>query len=71
MTITRHGKPVATIVRPDLLKVRHASPSIETAALVGRMLEQANGLSLDDGNGLSIEYAEDLVADVRHAREAS
>lgn len=69
VTITRHGKPVAAIVRPDLLRVRHAGPSLEMAAGVGRMLEEANALSLDAGNGLSVEYAEDLVADVRHARE--
>lgn len=71
VTITRHGRPVAVLVRPDRLRVRRTSTSVEMASHVRRLLHEARDLPVDAGEGLSAEYAEELVADVRASRRAS
>jgi antitoxin (DNA-binding transcriptional repressor) of toxin-antitoxin stability system len=69
VTITRHGKPVAVMIRPDLLRVRRASTSLQAASDLGRLLRSAGEMSLASGEGLSEEYAEALVAEVRAGRQ--
>jgi antitoxin (DNA-binding transcriptional repressor) of toxin-antitoxin stability system len=69
VTITRHRKPVALLVRPNQLRVRRASTTVEMAAGLGRLLQEARDLPLDAGVGLSSKYAEEFVADVRASRE--
>jgi len=71
VTITRHGRPVAVLVRPDLLRVRRASAAFEMAADVDRLLRDARDLPVDAGGALSVEYAEALVAHVRSGRQRS
>ncbi len=69
VTITRHGRPVAVLVRPDLLRVRRVSAAFEMAADVDRLLRDARDLPVDTGGALSVEYAEALVAHVRSGRQ--
>jgi antitoxin (DNA-binding transcriptional repressor) of toxin-antitoxin stability system len=68
VTITRHGRPVAVLVRPDLLRVRRVSAAFEMAADVDRLLRDARDLPVDAGGALSVEYAE---AHVRSGRQRS
>ena len=70
ITITRHGRPVAVIVRPDILWSRsHASDLLEQAERLNEMLRAAAG-SPRSPDGISVEYAEELVAAVRADRDA-
>jgi prevent-host-death family protein len=69
VTITRHGRPIAVLVRPDLLRVRRASAPFEMAAQVNRLLHDARDLPVDAGDALSVEYADALAAHVRSGRQ--
>lgn len=51
VTITRHGQPVAVVVRPDVLRLRRADRAFAGAAQVARLLAQ--GGSAPEGPGLS------------------
>jgi antitoxin (DNA-binding transcriptional repressor) of toxin-antitoxin stability system len=69
ITITRHGRPVAVIVRPDILRSRsHASELIEQAERLNEMLREAEKMPLS-GGGISAEYAEELIAEIREGRD--
>lgn len=69
VTITRHGQPVAVVVRPDALLVRRAERALATAAAVGDALEAGRSARLSSTEGLSLERADELVADVRSSRQ--
>lgn len=70
ITITRHGTPVAVIVRPDILWSRsHASDLQEQAERLNEILREAQKTPLSRG-GISLEYAEELVAAIRADRDA-
>lgn len=70
VTITRHGRPVAVIVRPDVMWSRsRASNAIAKAEQLERILRAAGERELSPG-GLTIEYAEELVAAIRADRDA-
>jgi prevent-host-death family protein len=68
VTITRHGKPVAVLVRPDALRVRRASEALEAAAALHRQLEDARHRPLPAG-GISEARAEEMIADIRAERD--
>jgi len=70
ITITRHGRPVAVIVRPDILWSRsHASDPVEPAERLNQILRAAAESPRPPG-GISVEYAEELVAAIRADRDA-
>ena len=69
VTITRHGRPVAVVVRPDVLRPR-AAVVIEEAARLHEMLVAARDDDLDDGPGLTSEYAEELIRESRAGRDS-
>jgi len=70
VTITRHGKPVAVIIRPDVLWSRsHADDLLQEAERLNEMLRTAAEGPLSRG-GISVEYAEELVAAIRADRDA-
>jgi antitoxin (DNA-binding transcriptional repressor) of toxin-antitoxin stability system len=70
ITITRHGRPVAVIVRPDILWSRsRASDLLEQAERLNEMLRAAADRPRSAG-GISVEYAEELVAAIRADRDA-
>jgi antitoxin (DNA-binding transcriptional repressor) of toxin-antitoxin stability system len=70
VTLTRHGMPVAIVVRPDTLRARRADDALATAERLRDLLSQGRARSLAPRGTLSQEQGEDLVADVRAARAA-
>ncbi len=68
VTITRHGRPVAVIVRPDRLNRRRAEATLDDASRLARLLQDAASEPLASGPGISKERAEELVASVRAGR---
>jgi prevent-host-death family protein len=68
ITLTRHGQPVAVLVRPDKLRVRRADDAFAAAASVREVLDQGRRAPLPSRPTLSEERADALVADVRAAR---
>jgi prevent-host-death family protein len=68
ITLTRHGEPVAVVVRPDTLRVRRAEAALARAArLHDELLEARNRPLLAEGT-LDADYAEELIAEVRASR---
>lgn len=70
VTITRHGEPVAVVVRPDALRVRRADRALAQAERVRDLLRAGRSARLQDVAGLTAERADELVADVDTARAA-
>ena len=70
ITLTRHGVPVAVLVRPDALRPRRAEAAFRKAEEIGEMFVEARGRPLRDEGGLSVEYAEALIAEIRRDRDA-
>ena len=70
VTITRHGRPVAVLVRPDALRVRRAEVVLDDAAQIHNLLAEAAAAPLPEGAGLTGQRAEDLIAEIRASRDA-
>lgn len=68
VTITRHGRPVAVMIRPEALRARRAGPALDATAAVGAVLTRGRRARLDSGPGLREERAEALLAEVRAGR---
>ena len=69
ITITRHGRPVAVLVRPDVLRPR-AADVVEAAAHLHEKLMAARDEELSVSPGLTIEQAEELVREIRADRDS-
>lgn len=70
VTITRHGRPVAVLVRPDALRSRRARAVLEDAERVHELLTEAAAAALPEGPGLTVQRAEDLIGEIRAGRDA-
>jgi prevent-host-death family protein len=72
ITVTRHGKPVAVLVRPDRLRRRRAEEAFASAREVHEMLERAREQPLPrtPRPGITEERAEELIAQIRADRSA-
>jgi len=68
VTITRHGKAVAVLVRPDALRSRSRAVQ-EDADRVRGLLAAAAAEPLPGPGGLTAERAEELIAAVRAGRD--
>lgn len=68
VTLTRHGKPVAVLVRPDRLRSRRAEAALADADEIGRLVASGRVQPLSDGIGLAPGRADELVAEVRADR---
>jgi antitoxin (DNA-binding transcriptional repressor) of toxin-antitoxin stability system len=68
VTITRHGQPVAVVVRPDILRIRRADRALAAAANVRNLVATGPGTALAV-EGLSEAQAEELIAEVRFGRD--
>lgn len=68
ITITRHGRPAAVLLRPDALRVRRGESTIDRAREIGRMLEEARHRPLGVPT-MTVERAEELVAEIRADRD--
>ena len=70
VTITRHGRPVAVVVRPDLLSVRRRSDVWEEADRIGALLDAARRAPETTRPGLPPDRADQLVARIQADRDA-
>ncbi len=70
ITITRHERPVAVLVRPDALRTRRAEAMIRQARQVADLLAAAGQQPLAPA-GLSTERADELIQRVGDARSCS
>jgi antitoxin (DNA-binding transcriptional repressor) of toxin-antitoxin stability system len=69
VTITRHGRAVAVIVRPDIVWSRsRAEVVLNEAAQMHALLESVADAEPDAG-GVSEQYAEELIASIRDGRD--
>jgi antitoxin (DNA-binding transcriptional repressor) of toxin-antitoxin stability system len=68
VTLTRHGQPVAVVVRPDTLRARRGGDAFAVAERVRDLLEQSSRTRLRDRPTLTDDRAEALVAEVRATR---
>jgi prevent-host-death family protein len=68
VTITRHGRAVAVVVRPDVLRTRRAEAVLETAEAIRDLLIDAGARSLESGPVLTKGRAEELVGHVQTGR---
>ncbi len=68
VTLTRHGDPVAVIVRPDSLLVRRGETMARRASELHALLELARRSPISDGPGISPERSDELVAHVEWSR---
>lgn len=67
--ITRHGQPVAVLVRPDALRSRRAERALATADRIRQLMAADRHTPLSEIPGISRKYAEELVAEVRAGRD--
>ena len=70
VTITRHGRPVAVVVRPDILWSRRSTPALDDAERIHALLTEAGTAELPAGPGLTAQRAEELIAEIRAGRDA-
>lgn len=68
VTITRHGRAVAVVVRPDALRVRRADRALGDAERLRDALEAGRLARLADAPVLTAERAELLVDAVTASR---
>ncbi len=68
VTITRHGRPVAVVVRPDALRSRRADAALASAAKLRGLLAAGTLTSLTAA-GLTEVRAEELIAEVSASRD--
>ncbi|CAN5242454.1 hypothetical protein BH23ACT9_BH23ACT9_10240 [soil metagenome] len=68
VTLTRHGRVVAVIVRPDVLRARRADDALAGADRLRHILSQGRSDSLRARPTLRTERAEELLSEVRASR---
>jgi antitoxin (DNA-binding transcriptional repressor) of toxin-antitoxin stability system len=71
LTITRHGRPVAVVVRPDSLRSRsRAAVVLGEAGLLHGVLAAAQEAAMPRSAGLTEERAEELISAIQAGRDA-
>ncbi|HVB04865.1 MAG TPA: type II toxin-antitoxin system Phd/YefM family antitoxin [Acidimicrobiales bacterium] len=70
ITITRHGRPVAVVVRPDALRSRRAEQVLRTAEHTRALLEAGRRRELSRASGITADRADELVSAIRTDRDA-
>jgi prevent-host-death family protein len=68
VTITRHGRPVAVLVRPDALRSRRARAALDDAARIHELLAGA-ATAAPEGTAMTAQRAEELIAQIRDDRD--
>ena len=69
VTITRHGRPVAIVVRPEALRARRNGPAQDLAHDVADAIDRARNAPLRR-EGPSASRADELVDELRADRQA-
>jgi antitoxin (DNA-binding transcriptional repressor) of toxin-antitoxin stability system len=70
ITLTRHGEPVAVLLRPDVLRTRRDGASALAAERIRDALAAAKAKPLPTTAGLTMERAAELVGEISAARAA-
>jgi hypothetical protein len=73
VTITRHGRPVAVVIRPDILWARRIGGALDDADRIHELLTEAAAAPLPaetEGEAPTAERAEELIAAIRAGRDA-
>jgi prevent-host-death family protein len=70
VTITRHGEPVAVVVRPDTLRARRASQRLIEADRMRDLIASGRRAKLRPRPSLSEQQADALLADVQASRSS-
>ena len=70
ITLTRHGRPVAVVVRPDVLRTRRGGAAAGIAEELRRALEAGRQVELAQATHLDGARADELVSSIRQARDA-
>lgn len=70
ITLTRHGEPIAVVVRPDTLRARRADRALAAAAEIHDAIESARHRPLSEHGTLSAARAEELLEEIRADRSA-
>lgn len=65
VTITRHGTPVAVMVRPDSLRSRRADRALAEASKIQDALDAGRAATLSSLTGLTTARVDELIAEVR------
>ena len=68
ITITRHGRPIAVVVRPDALRVRRSDVALAAADHLAAVLARGRASTLASQRGLDRDRADELVREVRAGR---
>jgi antitoxin (DNA-binding transcriptional repressor) of toxin-antitoxin stability system len=68
ITITRHGRPAAVLLRPDAVRVRRNEAVFDQAREIRRMLEEARTRPLGPPT-MDPAYAEQLIREIRAGRD--
>jgi prevent-host-death family protein len=68
VTITRHGRAVAVIIRPDALRARRAEAALDSAEAIRDLLADAGARALGSSPVLTKGRAEEMVDDLRFSR---
>ena len=71
VTLTRHGRAVAVLVRPDALRARRAGPSLESAARLHELVAAGRKRPLARRPALTAVRAEELLDEVDAGRSRS
>jgi len=71
VALTRHGRTVAVVVRPDLLRARRAGEALGVADSLRSRIGAGRARALDTGPGVTEARARVLVADLRAGRDRS
>jgi antitoxin (DNA-binding transcriptional repressor) of toxin-antitoxin stability system len=66
--ITRHGRPVAVLVRPDVVRPC-ASSIIEESARIHELVESAARAELPSDGVMTVARAEELIGEIRADRD--
>lgn len=69
VTLTRHGRAVAVLVRPDALRARRADRAMRATQELRDLLEEVRHEPLSRG-GLPPGRADELVREIRADRDA-
>jgi prevent-host-death family protein len=68
ITLTRHGEPVAVVIRPDRLRSRRAGEALAESDRLRALLDTGRRTKLAARPSMSPTRADELVADVRSSR---
>lgn len=68
VTLTRHGRAVAVVVRPDRLRARRIDTALEQADRVGAALAKGRARQLTEVPALSSQQVDTLLAEAREMR---